>query len=56
MARDRTYVDLIDEIKGTKDLKVIDECLTDITSKYGSGAANKAISTCGLEKLGVKLR
>ena len=56
MARDKTYSDLLDDIKETKDKAIIEKSLDEISSKYGIGAANKAIGTCGLEKLGIKPR
>lgn len=49
MARDRTYLDLVEEINETKEKKVIAECLGDIKSKYGVAAANKAYDACKLD-------
>ena len=60
MARDKTYVDLMDEIKAEigsvksnpAARKTVETALAEISTKYGVGAANKAYDSMKLSTLG----
>ncbi len=60
MARDKTYVDLMDEIRGEigsvksnpSSRKTVETALAEISTKYGIGAAHKAYDSLKLSSLG----
>lgn len=62
MAVEKTYLDLVGDIKGQMGAaksdagarKSIETSLKEISTKYGTGAANKAIDQNKLETLGFK--
>ena len=62
MGVEKTYLDLVQIIKGEVGnaksnpaaRKAIETALSEISTKYGTGAANKAIDSYKLESLGLK--
>lgn len=59
MGRDMTYLDLVDVINEERgetsdSKKSIESALTEISTKYGVGAAQKAYDACKLEPLKIK--